>query len=104
MPIQQLIRNCKAILSDYYGGRFQGLILYGSVAGKRARKESDIDLLVLLKKPGDYFKELRRLTELLYPLQLLSDQLISAKPADYDAFEKGEIQLYRNAKKYGVAV
>ena len=63
-----------------------------------------VDLLVLLKKPVSYFRELRRLTDLLYPLQLESDQLISAKPVDYTAFDKGDLQLYRNAKKYGMLV
>ena len=104
MPLQMLIKRCKSILANHYGLQFQGLVLYGSVTGRKAHKESDIDLLVLLKKPGDYLKELRRLTDLLYPLQLESDQLISAKPADYAAFDKGDLQLYRNAKKYGMLV
>ena len=104
MPIQQLMKRCKKILIDYYSVRFQGLVLYGSATGKKFQKESDIDLLVLLKKPGNYFKELRRLTELLYPLQLECGQLISAKPADCIAYEQGQIQLYRNAKKYGTTI
>ncbi len=101
MPLNQVLRNCKKILSDYYGPRFQGLILYGSSAHRKTREESDIDLLILLKRPVNYFKELRRLTELLYPLQLDCKQLISAKPADAVAFKKGQIQLYRNAKREG---
>jgi predicted nucleotidyltransferase len=104
MPIQILIKRCKKILADHYGAKFQGLVLYGSVVDKKAHKESDIDLLVLLKKPGNYLKELRSLTGLLYPIQLESNQLISAKPADSRLFDKGDIQLYRNAKKYGVLV
>ncbi len=104
MPIQKLIKRCKKILAGHYGSKFQGLVLYGSTTDKKIHKESDIDLLVLLKKPGNYLKELRRLTGLLYPLQLESDQLISAKPVDSLLFDKGEIQLYRNAKKYGVLV
>lgn len=102
MPIQVLIKRCKKILAEHYGSRFQGLMVYGSVANKKAQKDSDIDLLVLLNKPNNYLKELRSLTELLYPLQLESDNLISAKPADFSAFNKGEIQLYRNIKKYGI--
>ena len=41
---------------------------------------SDIDLLVLLSEPFDYFAELRQVIEVLYPIQLESEQLISAKP------------------------
>ena len=104
MSIHQLMKRCKKILADYYGAKFEGLVLYGSIAGKKAQRESDIDLLVLLKRPMNYFKELRQLTELLYPLQLECDRLISAQPVDYIAFEKGQIQLYRNAKKYGMMI
>jgi hypothetical protein len=35
---------------------------------------------------------------------LESDRLISAKPASLDEFERGIIQLYRSAKREGVAV
>jgi predicted nucleotidyltransferase len=64
---------------------------------------SDIDLLVLLKKPFNYFQELRRIVELLYPVQLESENLISAKPAVKEEFESGEILLYRFAKREGLA-
>jgi len=80
------------------------LILYGSAARNQASAGSDIDLLVLLSKPFDYFRELHQIIDLLYPIQLESDQLISAKPAAFDDFEQRAIQLYRNAKREGLAV
>jgi hypothetical protein len=61
-------------------------------------------LLVLLSKPFDYFSELRQVVEVLYPIQLESEQLISAKPVTPDEFERGSIQLYRNAKREGILV
>jgi predicted nucleotidyltransferase len=79
-------------------------VLYGSVARQQASVDSDIDLLVLLNRPFDYFVELRGIIEMLYPLQLESDQLISAKPVPLDEYEHGRIQLYRNAKKDGVLI
>jgi len=78
------------------------LVLYGSVARDQASQGSDIDLLVLLNKPFDYFQELRRIIDLLYPIQLDTDRLISAKPAPLDEYEDGSIELYRNAKREGV--
>jgi len=65
---------------------------------------SDIDLLVLLNKPFNYFQELRNIVELLYPIQLESEVLISAKPAAKDEFESGSILLYRLARREGLAV
>lgn len=104
MVAAEVLQRCKAILENNYQSQFKGLILYGSVARNQASAASDIDLLVLLGQPIDYFKELRTIIDLLYPIQLESEQLISAKPVPVDEFEHGTIQLYRNAKREGVAV
>ena len=100
--MNRIIECSRKVLEEYYGSRFAGLVLFGSVARGDATAESDIDLLVLLNKPFDYFQELRKIVDLLYPLQLESSQLISAKPAAVDEFEGGYIQLYRNAKREGI--
>jgi predicted nucleotidyltransferase len=102
--VTDILERCKTTLEDHYGSRFKGLLLYGSLARNQASASSDIDLLVLLSQPFDYFLELRQIIELLYPLQLESVQLISAKPVSFDDFEQGIIQLYRNAKQEGVFV
>jgi predicted nucleotidyltransferase len=102
MGISEAIQNCRAILENYYGPRFKGLVLYGSLARDQASAASDIDLLVLLNKPFDYFRELRQIIDLLYPVQLDTDRLISAKPTPIDEFEEGSTGFYRNAKKEGI--
>ena len=102
--VNEIAQRCKNILESHYGPRFRGLVLYGSTARDQASVESDIDLLVLLNKPFNYFDELRQIVDLLYPVQLESEQLISAKPAAADEFEQGGIQLYRNAKREGLLV
>ena len=104
MALMEVLKKCKAALESSYKSKFKGLILYGSVARNQAGPASDIDLLVLLDEPFDYFRELRTIIELLYPIQLEADCLISAKPAPWDGFERGAIQLYRNAKREGVQV
>jgi predicted nucleotidyltransferase len=104
MTVTEILEKCKTLLESNYQSQFQGLILYGSVARNAAGPASDIDLLVLLKQPFDYFRELRTIVDLLYAVQLESEQLISAKPAPQDDFERGAIQLYRNAKREGVRV
>jgi uncharacterized protein len=99
-----VVRKCKDALAQYYGSRMKGVILYGSMARGEANLESDIDLLILLSPPFDYFFELRQIVDLLYPIQLESEQLISAKPALASDYEVGSISLYRNARREGVAV
>jgi predicted nucleotidyltransferase len=102
--LNSILQKCKATLSQYYGARMKGIILYGSAARGDALPTSDIDLLVLLSPPLDYFAELRQIVDLLYPVQLDSEQLISAKPALASDYELGSISLYRNARREGVAV
>lgn len=80
------------------------MVLYGSYARQQQTEESDLDLLVLLNQPFEYFQELRRIVELLYPVQLESDALISARPADIGAYRKGELQLYRTILREGVTI
>ncbi len=46
----------------------------GSMARGQADNFSDIDLLVLLTEPFNYFRELRTIVE-LYPIQLESEYL-----------------------------
>jgi predicted nucleotidyltransferase len=99
--VSNVTQRCKRILEGYYGDRFQGLVLYGSIAREQGDPSSDIDLLVLLSQPFDFFRELRQIVDLLYEVQLESDQLISAKPAAVDTFSRGELQLYRNARREG---
>ena len=102
--VDEITAGCKRILQREYGAKFRGLVLYGSVARGKTDPGSDIDLLVLLGPPVDYFRELRRIVDLLYPLQLDTDRLISAKPAAQEEFEQGRLQLYRNAKREGLLV
>ncbi|MDP2984922.1 MAG: nucleotidyltransferase domain-containing protein [Candidatus Latescibacter sp.] len=102
--IQDILNGCKTLLEHHYGAHFKGLVLYGSTARDQAGPESDIDLLVLLDEPIDYFLELRRIIEILYPLQLETDRLISVKPVFLTDFEQGRFQLFRNAKREGVLV
>jgi uncharacterized protein len=99
-----IVQKCKEVLSRTYGSRLKGLILYGSMARGEADLASDIDLLVLLSGPLDYFAELRQIVDILYPIQLESEQLISAKPALASDYEVGTISLYRNARREGVIV
>jgi predicted nucleotidyltransferase len=102
--VRTIVRKCKDVLANNYGARLKGVILYGSAARGEAAPASDIDLLVLLSPPLDYFAELRRIVDLLYPIQLESEQLISTKPALASDYEMGSISLYRNARREGIAV
>jgi uncharacterized protein len=101
---RQVLDRCKETLRSHYGDKFTGLVLYGSGARDEVDADSDIDLLVLLSMPFDYFRELRTITDLVYPIQLDSDRLLSVKPAATDEYEAGGLGLYRNAAREGVSL
>ena len=102
--VNEVVKKCKMALESHYVAQLKGVILYGSVARNQADSMSDIDLLVLLGQPFDYSSELRQVIDVLYPIQLESERLISARPVSLEEFERGSIQLYRNAKREGIFV
>lgn len=101
--VERLLAQVRERLEQHYGARFAGLVLHGSTARGTAEAESDIDLLVLLRDELDYFRELRTVVDLLYPLQLDFERVISALPAAIEDYESGTLQLYRNAAREGFA-
>jgi predicted nucleotidyltransferase len=96
--------RCKEILKAAYRERLAGVVVYGSAARGEAGPDSDLDILVLLNGPVDYFKELRIITDILYPVQLESEHHLSAKPVSLAEFHSGRLQIYRNALREGVSV
>ncbi len=104
MDQEPLLKRCKTLLKQHYGARFKGLVVYGSVAQGKADAESDLDLLVLLSGPVDTFQELHTIIDLLYPLQLESGRLISAKPVSWEEFKQGSRAFFREIQREGLAV
>ena len=102
--LRSTLTACKQRLVDHYGTKMSALVLYGSAARQQLNPNSDIDLLVLLTPPFNHFTELRKVVDLLYPLQLESTHWISARPASLDEFENYQTQLYRNIQKEGMVL
>lgn len=103
-PNDPVLRQCQALLHTLYGRRLKGVVLYGSCARGTEEMESDIDLIVLLEGPVDTAQEIRRMWEVLYPLQLESAQLLSVVPVDVTLYDQGAYALYRQAKAEGMAL
>lgn len=102
--LAELLGKVRSILREHYGERLADVVLHGSVARGTDEPESDVDLLVLLRGELDYFRELRTLVDLLFPLQLDAERVISALPAAAEEYRRGTLQLYRNAAREGLAL
>ena len=101
---QILIDEFKRRLSEYYGERLKGLILFGSEARGEASPVSDVDLLVLLSGPVEMGREIGAIIDCYYPLQLEQEffRPISALPADADEYEAESTSLYHTIKSEGI--
>jgi len=102
--IKSVLQKCKAALQELYGDRLAGLVLYGSMARGDYDAESDIDLLVLLHGDVNTYREIRPIVHALYPLQLETNRLISAKAISADDYGAGRWSFLRNARKEGLTV
>jgi len=102
MTREELLHRIKELLQEAYGDRLQGVILYGSEARGEAEEDSDLDFLVLLEGPVDYGRELRKIIETLYSLQLEVLRPLDALPVDVKVFNAQDRTLYQNAKREGI--
>ena len=105
MTSDELIRRVRPLLETCMGSRLQGVILYGSEARHEAVPDSDIDLLILLDGPIHLGRDLRVISNLLYPLQLeMPDRPIHTVPVDAAAYRTARFALYQEARAEGVAL
>jgi len=103
-PDDPILRKCRSALESLYGERLRGVLLYGSSARLTDTPESDIDLMVLLAGPVNVGEEIFRIWDMLYPVQLECDRVISVMPADADRYRRADRSLYRNVLEEGVAI
>jgi len=99
----KLLNRIKALLQDSFKTRFQGVVLFGSEARGESRPDSDIDILVLLDGPIDWWEDLRTIIDALYDLQLEILRPIRPIPVDITSYLNGKFALYRSARKQGIA-
>jgi predicted nucleotidyltransferase len=102
MQIEEALKKIRPSLEAAFPNRFRGVVLYGSEARGRAREDSDLDLMVLLQGPLHLGKDLERIVDALYPLQLEVDRAIHALPVSAEAYEAAEYGLYREVRREGV--
>ncbi len=104
MVQRELLAAIKQRLTEHYGDRLKGVILYGSEARGDADDDSDVDLLVLLEGPIATFKEIRAIVKQIYPLLLDREffRSLEALPVNVDDYENISIGFYGNVKQEGI--
>lgn len=103
---KKAVQFFKDKLQRVYGDRLVAVILYGSCARGEESDESDIDLLVLLKDIGDFWKEVHQISEIESQVHELLDYqvFISAIPVRAEDFYQKQLPIFMNVKKEGIFV
>ena len=91
-------------ISDLYGERYRGMVLFGSYARGEARgRESDVDLLVLLEgEVKNSWQEYLKIEPISWPLSLGSGYVLSVFPVSANAYLNPREPFLMNAQREGV--
>ncbi len=100
--LEKVLGRLESGLRSLYGGRYRGLVLYGSYARGEADDESDVDLLLLLEGEVDRAREALRAEPVKWPLFLESGYVLSVVPVGSEEFRDSREPFLWNARVEGV--
>ena len=102
--VEHLLPKIKKIIEDIYGQRLVDIILYGSFARNGATQDSDIDIMITLKGDVDTIREMNRIHDDVYEIELESNELITVYPVAEEEFNNSIWPLYYHVKREGVKI
>jgi predicted nucleotidyltransferase len=102
--VRSALAEVKAGLHTLYGDRLRGLYLYGSYARGDFRPDSDVDVLAVLEGPLKPGLEISRMNEIVAPICLRHDLVISILPATPESFASGAELLFRFVRREAFAL
>jgi len=104
LKIKNVLEELKQILVKLYGFRLYDIIIYGSYARREERKDSDIDIAVILKGEVKLTEELNRLIDATYDLELKHKLFFSFRPISLERYLSEGTSLFINIKEEGISI
>jgi predicted nucleotidyltransferase len=101
--LKSIVKELKRDLQELYNAKLKGLYLYGSYARDDADTESDVDILIILEKIGNYSDEIARTSKLVSELSLKYDKTISRVFVSWQDWEGKETPFLLNTRKEAIA-
>ena len=104
LSISQAIAHARQLLGELYGDRLNEVLLFGSQARGDALPDSDIDMLVVLDAPVNFYEEAKRLVRVERDLYERYRLDFSFRPCDTAAFQDEDRWFMQNVHAEGVAL
>ena len=86
------------------GDRLHGIVLFGSRARGDARRDSDVDLLLVMNGEFDYGDLLRRTSPIVSQVSLEYDIVVSRTFVRRERFASGQTPFLMNVRREGVTL
>ncbi len=102
--IKDIVAELKKRLRLFYGKRLGAVILYGSYARNEAKKDSDIDIAVVLKGEVLPGTEIDNMLDIITDLNLKYNMLISVYPVSEDLLRTIKSPLHLNVQREGINI
>lgn len=96
--INELVNGLKKL----YGNNLSRVILYGSKARGDATEDSDIDIMIVLKKIDNYTVEREKINDLVWKISYKYDLLIADTIRSEEEYLTLKTPLLLNVKKEGI--
>ena len=99
-----LLKEFRQLIIELYGNDLHEIILHGSHARGEERRDSDIDLAVILKKDIQPSKEITRINEKTYEIDVKYNKVLNFQPICLEKFESEPLSFFQSIKKEGIPI
>jgi uncharacterized protein len=102
LTVNQIVEKVKTFLQKTYQDNLDQVILFGSRARGDHHTDSDVDILIVLKKPFNYSQEVEKTSVFISELSLEFDLVISRVFAETQDFNSKNTPFFMNVRKEGI--
>ena len=88
MPKDPVLKRFRTAVTEIYGARLEGVVLYGSRARGDHNPESDYDIAVFIRDPGSFYDESGQLAAITTDVLEDTGAVISATPFPAGAYRE----------------